>query len=71
MKKNDDGDDYDNNDNDNSYQNYQYKAVGSIDRAIPFQCNLTEIYYELISHHAGFHLRLESVQDRQLANGGA
>lgn len=43
-----DNDDNDNNENDGGYQLYQYKAIGSMDRAIPFQCNLSEIYFELI-----------------------
>jgi hypothetical protein len=41
--------------------------VGSEEKCLQFQCNFTEIYFELISLSYGYHLRLESVADKPIA----
>eukprot|EP00347_Sterkiella_histriomuscorum_P000937 403373955 len=53
-----------NDDNDPNYIQYQYKAIGMEDKICQFQCNLTEIYFELVNISYGYHLRLESMPEK-------
>ena len=50
-------------------QAYQYRAVGG-DRSTEFQCNMTEIFFELVNLSPGYHLRLEAMQKKEHYNGG-
>jgi hypothetical protein len=43
--------------------------VGSAHKILQFQCNLQEIYFELVGISAGYHLRLESMNDYKSGNG--
>jgi len=52
-------------DGDNLFSQFQYKAVGDLEKPVQFQCNLTEVFFELINLSYGFHLRLEALGDRQ------
>ena len=49
-------------------QNYQYKSIGNQDRTIQYQCNVQEIYFELINHKAGSFIRLECLPDNKPPN---
>lgn len=52
---------------DSLFSQYQYKAVGDPEKPVQFQCNLTEVYFELIGLSYGFHVRLEALQERPQA----
>jgi hypothetical protein len=43
---------------------YQFRAVGNPEKVSLFQCNMTEIFFELVGIQGGFHLRLESVSEK-------
>lgn len=43
--------------------------MGSTQKILQFQCNLSEIYFELVGISAGYHLRLESTTDNKQGMG--